>query len=192
MHDLKAKFDQYQAQKHWRRRSLKRSAVNLLVDFEQQQPQVLMIKRAEREGDPWSGHMAFPGGRFEADKDQNMSATADRETHEEIGVLCRDYSLHSWRLSEVLTPMHIRRSQMAVTPFVHLLERRPEVAPNEEVADVIWIPLSFFLDQTQRTTMQWSYKGVKLDLPCYYYQGHRIWGLSLKMLDEVCSVLQNN
>lgn len=189
---LKLRFDAYQAHEHQERRSMKRSAVNILFNFEQQEPHILMIKRAECEGDPWSGHMAFPGGRFEIDKDANMAATADRETHEEVGVvLANDLSLYRWRLSEVVTPTHVARVRMAITPFVHFLSSQPEVELNQEVAEVVWIPVSFFLDPKQRTTMSWNYQGAELDLPCYYYQGRKIWGLSLHMLDEICGIIND-
>lgn len=189
--NLKPKFDAYQACEHPGRRSMKRSAVNIMFHFEQQdEPQVLMIKRAECEGDPWSGHMAFPGGRYEAEKDANMAATAYRETVEEVGVFLNDgLSLNRWRLSEVVTPSHTGPAKMAITPFVHFLAAKPKVKLNQEVAGVVWIPISFFLDLEQRSTMRWAYQGREVDLPCYYYQGNRIWGLSLRMLDEVCGII---
>src|SRR5262245_41364530 len=49
------------------------------------EPELLFIERARREGDPWSGHMAFPGGRRDP-KDTDLAATAARETHEEVGL----------------------------------------------------------------------------------------------------------
>ena len=48
------------------------------------EPELLMIKRAEAEGDPWSGHVACPGGRMEPE-DHDLAVTAVRETLEETG-----------------------------------------------------------------------------------------------------------
>jgi hypothetical protein len=79
---------------------------------------------------------------------------------------------------------------MAVTPFVFRLEREVTFTPNEEVAEVVWVPLEFLLDTDNRETMEWKYKGVKIPMPCYFYQGRCIWGLSLMMLDELMDLVE--
>ena len=71
--------------RRWWRRWVKRSAVALVLRERDDQLEVLMIKRAERDGDPWSGHMAFPGGRMDAD-DLTGIRTAYRETLEELNI----------------------------------------------------------------------------------------------------------
>src|SRR5262245_34151321 len=47
--------------------------------------EILLIRRAERPTDLWSGHMAFPGGR-RSPEDRDLLATAVRETEEEVGL----------------------------------------------------------------------------------------------------------
>ena len=75
----------YKAKKKLSRYWSKRSAVAIVLDkHASTDASILMIKRAEHKGDPWSGHMAFPGGRCEA-FDKNGLATAKREMHEEVG-----------------------------------------------------------------------------------------------------------
>ena len=69
----------------WLKGLRKRAAVALILQLHAGELCVLMIRRAEHEGDPWSGHMAFPGGRLEA-QDRNGLAAARRETEEEIGL----------------------------------------------------------------------------------------------------------
>jgi hypothetical protein len=64
---------------------MKRSAVAMILQVRDGELHILMIKRAEREGDPWSGHMAFPGGRMDK-TDANGYAVAVRETSEEVGL----------------------------------------------------------------------------------------------------------
>lgn len=165
--------------------ALKRSAVAILLVQGAQELELLMIKRADKQGDPWSGHMAFPGGRYEVNLDTDMASTAKRETLEEIGINIDALAAPIGQLSDVLTPSHAQRTKMSVSVFVYALPEKPSYRMNHEVADVIWIPLSLFLDDTKRDTMQWEYQGSSIDLPCYFYQGQRIWGLSLKMLDEL-------
>lgn len=67
------------------RRLMQRSAVAMILQVREGELHILMIKRAEREGDPWSGHMAFPGGRMDK-ADAHGFAVAVRETEEEIGL----------------------------------------------------------------------------------------------------------
>jgi hypothetical protein len=57
------------------------------------------------------------------------------------------------------------------------------------VAEVVWVPLEFLLDTDNRETMVWERKPVSLTLPCYFFQGRRIWGLSLRMLDELMDLV---
>lgn len=174
--------------KKWYRRFVKRSAVALILREREQRLEVLMIKRADRIGDPWSGHMAFPGGRAEAG-DQNNLATACRETLEEIGLDTGAHTRVLGRLSDVVSRSHRGRAMMVVTPYLLSIEEVPALTPNHEVAEVIWVPLNFLADNTNRQTMEWKIKKVKLKLPCYFFQQRRIWGLSLIMLDELLKTI---
>lgn len=150
--------------------------------------EILMIKRAEHEADPWSGHMAFPGGRMEPE-DRHGLDVARRETLEEIGLDLGAAEPCIGRLSEIMTHLQFRRRPMVVTPYLFRLEREVDFTPNYEVAEVIWIPLKFLCDRSNRETMHWQRGRVPVPLPCYYYRGRRIWGLSLMMLDELLALL---
>ena len=79
---------------------------------------------------------------------------------------------------------------MTVTPFVFRLEREVALTPNHEVAEVIWVPLEFLLDTDNRDQMVWEYKKLKIPMPCYFYEGRCIWGLSLMMLDELMDLVE--
>ena len=48
-------------------------------------PDLLFIHRVAHDRDPWSGHIAFPGGRIE-EEDASSRAAAERETREELGM----------------------------------------------------------------------------------------------------------
>ncbi|MFT5576172.1 MAG: 8-oxo-dGTP pyrophosphatase MutT (NUDIX family) [Bermanella sp.] len=182
--DIQQAFGRFRPRKRWWRRWVKRSAVALLVRDGKAGPEVLMIKRADREGDPWSGHMAFPGGRMETD-DQHSRATAERETREEIGVDPEQVGHCIGRLSDILSRPHSGRRPMVITPYVYIVQVIPEPKPNHEVAEVIWVPLLYLADKANREQMVWERGRLKLHLPCYLYKDRRIWGLSLVMLDEL-------
>ncbi len=150
---------------------------------------VLMIERAHREGDPWSGHMAFPGGMQEPG-DRHSLAVARREALEEVGHDPLRGGDIVGRLSDRVSRSHRGRLPMVVTPFVFSVADSPRLKPNHEVADTLWVPLSFLADPDNRQRMQWRHRGLSLELPCYFYEERRIWGLSLMMLDELLALLR--
>lgn len=171
------------------RQSRRRSAVTLLVrDRPVAGAEVLMIERSHREGDPWSGHMGFPGGRMDPD-DAHSYAAATRETREEIGLDVEAEGQFIGRLSDMTTHIRSGRSAMLVTPYVFSVSGEPMLNANYEVADILWVPLDYLADTANRQKMDWQYDGTDLKLPCYYFQGRCIWGLSLAMLDEFMAVL---
>lgn len=171
------------------RRLMKRSAVAMILQVRDGELNILMIKRAEREGDPWSGHMAFPGGRMDS-TDANGYAVAVRETEEEVGLFLGEEDQCIGRLSDLHASPHRGPFGMAVSPFVFRLDREVTFTPNYEVAEVIWVPLEFLLDEDNQAEMTWSYKGAKIPLPCYWYEGRCIWGLSLMMLGELLDLIE--
>lgn len=171
------------------RHTLARAAVAMfLSDHFPEGLSVLMIKRAERSGDPWSGHMAFPGGRQDA-ADADSLATARRETSEEIGLQVEAHGTLLARLSDVITQPRLTGNSMVITPYVFQLSSIPELVPNHEVAAIVWVPLAFLADRANRQKMRWAPNDVPLELPCYFYGEYRIWGLSLLMLDELLDIL---
>jgi 8-oxo-dGTP pyrophosphatase MutT (NUDIX family) len=189
--DLAEVTQVYSPSKKWYRRMVKRSAVAIIMRQSVDGLEALMIKRAEREGDPWSGHMAFPGGLSEHD-DRNNLHTAQRETLEEVGLNTEHYTQCRGRLSDILARRHRGKKPMVVTPYLFTIDDVPELQLNHEVADVFWIPLNFLANRDNRETMQWQMKKINWTLPCYFYQQQRIWGLSLMMLDELIKVLDTN
>lgn len=188
---LRYSMEGYRARKKWYRYLCHRSAVALILREHEQGLDVLMIKRAEREGDPWSGHMAFPGGRLDK-TDRHGLAAAKRETWEEIGLSSEAYGHCFGRLSDISTRPHSGKRPMVISAYVFGIEMVPPLTLNHEVAEVIWIPVSFLADRANRDTMTWERGRLSLKLPCYFYQGQRIWGLSLMMLDELLAVIASN
>jgi 8-oxo-dGTP pyrophosphatase MutT (NUDIX family) len=150
--------------------------------------ELLLIRRAENPRDHWSGHMAFPGGRVE-DKDPDAFAASQRETLEEIGLSLPSYAAPIGRLSTVMAKAHGKPLPMVVVPYVFRLQQEATFSLNQEVQEVVWVPLSYFADPAKREAMDWSVAGVSLRLPCYRFEGRLIWGLTLKMIDELMSVV---
>lgn len=105
---------------------------------------MLLIKRAERAGDVWSGHVALPGGRHE-DEDEDLVATAVRETLEEIHV---DLARHAQLLGALplLAPMNPRLPPISVQPFVWMVDRPVDPSTSDEVAAVAWVSVAHLLD----------------------------------------------
>lgn len=164
---------------------LTRCGVAVVLQEQEQGPSVLLIRRAEHENDPWSGQMGFPGGRMEAG-DADALATAIRETHEETGLLI-EQSECIGRLSDLLA----RPVPMIITPSVFRLDRQPAWRLNHEVDEVVWVPLSLF-DAANRQNMNWRFLGIERRMPCYFFEGRRIWGLTLMMLDELLEILADS
>jgi len=150
--------------------------------------ELLFILRAEHAKDPWSGQMAWPGGRVD-DGDAGPLATALRETREELALDLERDAEPLGALSEVRT--HLRRGPgpLSVLPFVFELKGEPVLAPNQEVQEALWVPLSFLLDRGHRGHLVWTGRGVPLVMPCFRFEGRVIWGLTLQMLDEMLELL---
>lgn len=175
-----------QAKRKWWRRLARRAAVTLSLRLGPRGVEVLMIERAHREGDRWGGHMAFPGGMVDPG-DRNTLAAALRETREEIGLDLQRNGRLLARLSDIATHSHRGRYRpTVVTPYVYLLEQVPPLTPNHEVAGLLWVPLATIADHAQRGSMEWRGKRrLYRQLPYYLVEDKRVWGLSLRMLDEL-------
>ncbi len=179
----------FRSARKWWRVVARRSAVALPLRAGADGLEVLMIERAHRVGDHWSGHMAFPGGMVDA-RDASSLAGAIRETREEVGIDLQTQGVMLARLSDIGSHSHAgHRRPLIITPYVFALTQEPSLRLNHEVADTEWVPLRFLADHANREVMDWDYKKRKIALPFYIYRGRRIWGLSLRMLDELLPVL---
>ena len=137
---------------------------------------VLLIKRVEREDDPWSGQIAFPGGH-KSQIDLTLLETAIRETSEEVGIKLEPHHLLGILPS---LPTHTRRVE--VMPFVFHLTNEARLNPNHEVAETFWAPLANLM-QIEPRKSEVETNGKQLSVDSYVYRGHIIWGLTFRILN---------
>jgi len=166
----------------------RRAAVAAVLRPGAQGAEVLLIRRAEREGDPWSGHMAFPGGHEEPG-DRDLLATARRETVEEVGLPLGDAQFLG-PLDEFPAIARGRFTGMLIAPFVFGVEADPPLRPNHEVAAVRWAPLSAMARGEYDVV-----KEVERDGALHRYPGFRVgkdvvWGLTHRMLRALFEALR--
>lgn len=147
-------------------------------------PALLIMRRAERAGDPWSGQVSFPGGRVQPD-DADTRAAALRELHEETALAPDASFVPIGRLSDLLTREHGRHRPMVVTPYVYRVPRALAVAPSEEAARLWWEPLATLVDPERQRSQVWRVAGLPLPFPAIEVGGARLWGLSLMMVKEL-------
>lgn len=140
---------------------------------------LLLIRRAEREGDPWSGHMALPGGRREPE-DLDLLATAIREVSEEVGVSLERGQLVG-PLADVIprTPM---LPPVAVRPYLFQIASRPPLALNSEVSSAAWVPVDLLLDPRTYRSVRLELQGESRDFPAYHLEDAFVWGMTERIL----------
>jgi 8-oxo-dGTP pyrophosphatase MutT (NUDIX family) len=160
----------------------RRAAVAVVLHGEDS-PRVLLMKRAERAGDPWSGHISLPGGGYHAE-DADLLATAIRETREELGI-----DLTGARLFGALPPLHPRTSGPAgieVTPFVFHTTMALEPVCGPEALAAFWLPLDLAASGAIDSTFEYPIASMKF--PAWTYEGHVIWGLTWRILGDLLKV----
>ncbi len=167
----------------------KRAAVATVLRDSSEGPQVLLIRRAEHPRDPWSGHMAFPGGR-ETDTDTNLLATAVRETREELGLDLTQAATLLGCLDMLPAVARGRRVGLSIAPFVFELTEPAALTPNYEVAEWLWTPLSPLFLGVRGTTIPYDFEGTRLALPGFDVEGRVVWGLTYRMLEMLFARLR--
>jgi 8-oxo-dGTP pyrophosphatase MutT (NUDIX family) len=148
---------------------------------------ILLIRRAERLGDPWSGHMALPGGRREPG-DADLLATAVRETAEEVGISL-DHESIGGSLEDVV-PRSPLLPPIAVRPFVFLLPARPNVVLNSEVASAHWVALDDLLSPDAYGMAQLDQGPAGRLVQSYRVDQGLIWGMTERILTSLAEHLR--
>lgn len=147
---------------------------------------VLLIRRAERIGDPWGGHMALPGGRREPG-DKDLLTTAVRETREEVGIQL-DRAHLAGTLDDVVprTPV---LPPVAVRPFVFLAPARPVLTPNVEVAAADWVTLDHLLHPGTYHPVRLEVAGDTRLVQAYQLENAIVWGMTERIITSLLQQL---
>ena len=167
---------------------IRRAAVALIIRAaENGTPELLFIKRSEYPADPWSGQIAFPGGREEA-SDPTLTDTAIRETREETGIdIVRDATVIG--TLDDLRPQTVRLPAVIVRPYVVLLNRFEPLVLSDEVALAFWVPLQSLKDASLWRDTTVLARGVQLSMRGFHHEGHVIWGMTERILAQLLALL---
>lgn len=142
--------------------------------------EVLLIRRAVRAGDPWSGQIGLPGGRFEPD-DASLEATALRESFEEVGIDLRADGRVLGALDEI-RPRTPVLPPIIVRPYVVVLDRSPALVLSDEVAEARWVRLRELLEPGARVNTTVTVRDYRMQVDAYRHRDFTIWGMTERIL----------
>ena len=165
----------------------RRAAVAAVLHEGDAGPELLFIERAERFGDPWSGQMAFPGGRVDPG-DAGARAAAERETLEELGLDLAGAELVG-RLGDVDAGVRLV-APLVLSAFVYRVGTRPLLMPNYEVREALWVPVSRLVDPVHRVDHCWGlgkFPAIVVGEP----GRHVVWGLTYQLVEELLRVVDD-
>jgi 8-oxo-dGTP pyrophosphatase MutT (NUDIX family) len=144
--------------------------------------ELLMIKRAVFEGDPWSGHIALPGGRKEL-ADASLEQTAVRETREETTIDLARVGRLLGTLDEI-HPRTARLPPLIIRPHVFVVSSDVTVTPSDEVAEAFWVPLPLLFDPSASGEVTFTDRGVERTERSFRLGEHVVWGLTERVLRQ--------
>ncbi len=164
--------------------SRKTAVAIILRDQPHHGTEALFIQRAEHPLDPWSGQMAFPGGHQEH-PDEKLEEVARRETFEEVGIRLDPERLLG-RLDD-LAAGRLMQMQMSVSPFIYSGPGKANLKTNAEVADTVWVPLSFLSERANLRPFYYAADPEQREFASFQFQErYTIWGLTYRM---ICSFM---
>lgn len=193
LQDIQAQLANYTPQKVTPKATTRQAAVAIIMRNLGQQgsEEILFIKRAKQDGDPWSGHMAFPGGHLDP-VDDHLRAAAERETMEEIALDLSD-AHYLGALDHQHAQPGGRVLDMLIAPHVFQIEGDPTFDPNYEVAEVVWTPLTPLASNANHDTETKPMAGTPTIFNGYRLErGHFVWGLTYRILKTFFLTLDPN
>ena len=162
------------------------AAVALILVEQSGELEALFIKRAVRVGDPWSGPVAFPGGRHDPE-DGDLLATAIRETREETSVELSD--AERLGVLDDLYPRTPTLPPVRVRPVVFALPARRPLVATVEVERAFWVPLARIVEPSVRRDVKLVVGGVERLFPAYDLGEDVIWGMTERILTPFLELL---
>ncbi len=188
MTDIKARLAAHQPTRFEPERGTRQAAVAIVLRERANDTDVLLIKRAQKKGDPWSGDMAFPGGHREP-QDVDLAAAALRETEEEIGLVV-DRANMIGELSQQRPARRGHTFDMLVAPFIFFVDGDPSFHISHEVDAVVWSPLAPMHGGRSRASEDRLIAGVPTPFNGYRVRGgHFVWGLTYRMIETLFEAL---
>ena len=164
-----------------------RAAVAVVLGPTPEGLQLLFIERAQHPDDPWSGHIAFPGGRIEAD-DPSPRAAAERETLEEVGINLS--TAECWGRVDDLTGHML---PVVVSGFVYRLETPAALVLNHEIESAFWAGADQLRDPGKRTQYRLRRRGEEQTFPALDLLGPNrplLWGLTFRIVRQLISWME--
>lgn len=148
--------------------------------------ELLLIRRALRDGDPWSGQIGLPGGRFER-QDVSLEDTALRETMEEVGLDLRAHGVVLGQLDE-LRPRTPVLPPVIVRPFVCAVRELPPLVTSDEVAEFRWVRVGDLFHRDARVRTSVRVRDVHLQVEAYQVGDFTVWGMTERILATFAEV----
>ncbi len=162
----------------------KEAAVALVLRPRLNDCELLLIRRATRDGDPWSGQIGLPGGRYDR-TDDSLVTTAVRETMEEVGLDLRRHG----RLLGVLDELRPRTPVLPpiiVRPFVYALDDVvPPLVFSDEVAEARWVALGALFVPEARVETSVTVRDIRMRVQAYVHEDFTVWGMTERILGEL-------
>ncbi|MEO6878642.1 MAG: CoA pyrophosphatase [Gemmatimonadaceae bacterium] len=152
------------------------------------EPELLLIKRAECDQDPWSGHIACPGGRMDP-TDRDLEYTATRETWEETGI---DLATNGRILGTLddISPRSPLLPPLIIRPFVAVVMPDVIVVDSTEVAEAFWVPLDAVREQAAWGRGTVGIRGLgEREEDVFRHGEHTVWGLTHRALRQFLELL---
>ena len=128
-----------------------------------------------------SGEVSFPGGMME-DIDTDLYQTALRESHEEMN-LDPSTVTRIGRLNYLIS-----RYDIEVNPFVAVIDEKPNLEGNSEIEEIFEVPIEFLLNKNNMTTQTFQRDNMKLEMPTWYYNDQKIWGLTAMITADLLNI----
>lgn len=167
----------------------RRAAVAILIRLgSSDEPEIFFIQRAIFDGDPWSGQIAFPGGREEPG-DTDLADTAARETFEETAFDLKNEATMIGILDD-LRPRVVHLPAIVVRPFVYLMPDPPAPVLSSEVAESFWVPLPVLLDRSVWSDTTVKAGGMEMSRFAFHHEGFVVWGMTERILSGLLEMFE--